>query len=228
MHVNNLNTGFRCWCLSWEVFNSSNLTCTLPIRVRNFLGNFTPGCSTAQVSQHHFLPEASSWVQWWSPSLWVQTGRESLKQNLLPKAPTCVPMKPGNCPLSRSQTSRLPSPCFLLCCSSHVRNPSAGIQKAMPLSTFAPHLTVPYLLQWCSADIFACLADKCFIPPPHVIVHILSFTFSLQGFFWAGCHILLGRGQWGLWLCSYKLCKISKYSTLIFLAQSSHWSAPPE
>lgn len=58
-----------------------------------------------------------------------------------------------------------------------------GIQRAMSLSTSVPHLTVPCLLQWFSTDTFDYLADKCFIPPPHVIVQILSFIFRLQGGF---------------------------------------------
>lgn len=140
------------------------------------------------------------------------------------------PVFPWNqAPSSPSQTSRPPSPCFLLCCSSCVRNSSCRCWESHGIIHLcSPSYNSLWPARWCSADTFDCLADKCFIPPPHLVVQILSFIFRLQGFSWVGSHVLLGRGQWGLWLRSYKLCMISKYSTLIFLAQSSYWSAPPE
>lgn len=55
--------------------------------------------------------------------------------------------------------------------------PPVGIQKSMSLSTSVPHLTISYLLQWCSADISDCLADKCFILPT---CHCPDFVFHLQ------------------------------------------------
>lgn len=107
--------------------------------------------------------------------------------------------------------------------------PPVGIQKAMSLSTSVPHLTIPYLLR----------GDAVLTPLTALLTNVLSHhhislsRFCLSSsddkiFLGAGSHVLLGRGQWGLWLCSYKLCMISKYSTVIFLAQSSYWSGPPE
>lgn len=87
-------------------------------------------------------------------------------------------------PSSPSQTFRLPFPCFLLCCSSRVRGPSCTHSEShvIILLCAPPYNARLSPARWCNADTFTHLADKCFIPPPYVIVQLLFFIFRLEAF----------------------------------------------
>lgn len=60
------------------------------------------------------------------------------------RAPASIPRRPAS--FLSSYTFRLPSPCFLLCCSSHPSSLPVSSQKAPLLSSSIPHLAILFNL----------------------------------------------------------------------------------
>lgn len=170
---------------------------------RNCVRRFAPDSHTVKGTQHHwqshFPREASSWVQWWSPSLWVQHGWEG--------QPATMASTQGIHPYPH-ETRLHPLLVKLSDYHLHVFSSAAlhvwevlpaRIQKAMSLSSFVPHLTtLLYLLQ----------GDAMLTPLPTLLTNVLSHhrmslsSFCLSSLEWklfgAWSSVSLGRGQWVL------------------------------
>lgn len=180
------HTAFRWWCLSWQELNSSSVS---PGPSKN--GQKSPGEVCPRLPHNEgdsapltvpFSPEGPPAESSGDPRdcECSMDARGSLQLWLLPRASTHT----------LNETSL---PCLLVKLSDyhlHVFSSAAhhmwevlpvSIQKAMSLSSFVPHLTtLLYFPQGDKTDTFACLPEKCFIPPQYVIVQLLPFIFRLE------------------------------------------------